>query len=456
LRTIRVRLTLWYVLLLALTLAAFSAGVYFAMRESLYANLDESLEARAEIVAGIVATGGSVSNLPGDPVEGEEFIRTFDEVGRLASDNSAEEFRPPIDEGDVEAALSGQTSQREVSVSGLDLRVLTVPLLADGEIVGAAEVGLADGDVQETLNDLLLVIAVLYPVVLAVAGAGGIFLAGRALGPIDELTQTAQKITADGLGHRLATDGMPDDEVGRLARTFDEMIARLDASFRRQRQFTADASHELRTPLTALKGQAEVALQRERTVEEYREVLRHVNVETDRMIRLVGSLLTLARADAAQIPMAKESIDLRRTIDAALAQVRPEAERRSVLLRGPNTASLIVEADEGLILQLVLNLLDNAVKYTPAGGEVEVSCRLSAGWAEMTVTDSGPGIAPQHLERIFDRFYRADEARDRDHGGAGLGLSICRWIAEAHGGTIVAQSDPGKGSRFVVRFPSSS
>jgi heavy metal sensor kinase len=455
-RTLRFRLTSWYTLLLALTLAAFSAGVYLALRESLYDNLDDSLEARADIVAGIVAgaDGELDVELPGEAVEADEFIRTFDVDGEVVFDNSSAEQKAPIDPTAVETALSGGSDTRKAEAAGLTVRVLVRPLRADGDVIGAVEVGLED-DVSETLNRLLLVIAVLYPIALLLAGAGGWYLVGRALGPIDSVTRAARRISAEDLSQRLDTEGLPDDEVGRLARTFDEMIARLDESFRRQRQFTADASHELRTPLTALKGQTEVALQRERTPEEYREVLQAVNADADRMIRLVGGLMTLARADAAQIPVPGDEVKLRAVINAAIEQARAAAAEKEIDVRLLDGDEVVVRADEGLVLQLVLNLLDNAVKYTHRGGKVEVSCRLDAGWAEVLVADNGPGISQENLDQIFDRFYRADAARSRE-AGAGLGLSICRWIVESHGGMISVESAPGEGSRFLARLPASS
>jgi heavy metal sensor kinase len=301
----------------------------------------------------------------------------------------------------------------------------------------------------------LLILGIAYPVTLAVASLGGIFLAGRALSPIDRLTRLARRISAEDLSQRLDLR-LPDDEVGRLARTFDEMIARLEDAFQRQRQFTADASHELRTPLTAIKGQAEVALSRPRDAVAYREVLQAVNEEVDRLIRMVGSLLTLARADAGQISIASEPVSLGDLVDAAVEQVHPMAEKHSLGLRVVSGPSVVLQADEDLLLQLLLNLLDNAIKCTPSGGQVTVGWRVNDREIELQVRDTGVGIGPEHLPHIFDRFYRADKARSRAEGGAGLGLSISRWIAEAHGGSISVWSEPGQGTTFTVTIPLNS
>jgi heavy metal sensor kinase len=454
-QSLRTRLTLWYVLLLAITLAAFCGGVYIAMRQNLYANLDDSLEGRTELVSGILTEEGVFDTdvmIQGDPTEGEEFVRVYDENGDLALDNSGPQFRPATDPNAVEAALSGETARRDIQVDGVELRVMTSPVMVRGETVGAVEVALSKEEVRDTLNQLLVIIAVAYPIALVVAGLGGAFLAGRALAPIDRVARVARRISAEDLSQRLDMH-LPDDEVGRLANTFDEMIARLDEAFRRQRQFTADASHELRTPLTAIKGQTEVALQRDRDADTYREVLRKVNGEVDRMIRLVGSLLTLARADARQIPVGRESLDLGALVTDAVEQVRPAASEKAITLNVRSNSTVQLRADQDLILQLMLNLLDNSVKYTPNGGAIDVSLRAAGAQAEVSVADTGPGIASEHLPHIFDRFYRVDKARTRAEGGAGLGLSISRWIAEAHGGTLQAESTPGRGSKFTLSLP---
>ena len=267
---IRLRLTLWYVLLLALILAAFAAGVYLLLRHSLYQNIDESIQNQANALMNVIQYEGERPLLPiqadlENQNQDEYFARGFDSSGSLSFDNSSDLGEVPIDAEAVAAALGGQSTTRRVQVVGDDdtMRVKTLPIIRSGTIVGVLQVGQSEDDVSETLAKLLLIMAIAYPVTLAVAGFGGIFLAGRALSPIDNIARAARQISAEGLDQRLNM-GLPNDEVRRLARTFDEMIARLDDAFRRLRQFTTDASHELRTPLTIIKGQVDVALQNER------------------------------------------------------------------------------------------------------------------------------------------------------------------------------------------------
>ena len=454
--SVRLRLTLWYVLLLALILAVFSAGIYLVLRHTLSSGLNESLENHSSALLDVVQYDGDRPTLAGnifsdDPNEEEQFLRVFDVAGALTFDDSEALGDVPFNMEAVHAALNDEPKTRRVSIDGDPVRVRTLPIKRDRRTVGVLEVGLSEEDMSDTLGQLLLILGIAYPITLVVASFGGVFLAGRALSPIDRITRLARRISAEDLGQRLNL-GLPDDEVGRLARTFDEMIARLDDAFRRQRQFTADASHELRTPLTVMKGQIDVSLQRERKPEAYRQVLETVNGEVDRMIRLAESLLTLARADAAEIPLEFESTSVGDVVSGAVEQVRPLAGQRDVDIQIVPGTALNIGADENLLLQLLLNLLDNAVKYTPAGGQVVTGWRAGAE-VELWVRDTGPGIPGEHLPHVFDRFYRVDVARSRAEGGVGLGLAISRWIAEAHGGSIRVESVPGEGSTFTVLIP---
>ena len=421
----RLRLTLWYVGLLSVLLASFGVAVYLVTRQALYSNLDESIEAQAAAVLGTIR---------------------FEEGRPLLADGTTTRL---VEDGFIR--VFGLPDQRSTSRDS-QLRVMTFPIVRDGGTVGLLEVGQSDDEVADTLLTLLLVMAVAYPVTLAVAGLGGALLAGRVLEPVDRITGLARRISADDLGQRLDLE-LPNDEIGRLARTFDEMIGRLDEAFQRQLQFTADASHELRTPMTAVKGQVEVALQRERSPAEYREVLEKVNDEVDRLIGLTNSLLTLARADAGGIPLVLEAVDVQTLISGIVEQMQPAAAAKDVVIDvepGP-TATILV--DEDLVLQLLLNLIDNAVKYTLGGGRITAGWDTSGDHGELWVRDTGIGIPPEHLPRVMGRFYRGDDARSRSEGGVGLGLSICHWIAQAHGGSLRAESVPGQGSTLTVVLP---
>ena len=459
---IRLRLTLWYVLLLALILAAFAGGVYLLLRHSLYQNIDESIQNQSNAFMNIIQYGGERPFLPTqadlkDPNQNEYFAWGFDISGALSFDSSSGLGEVPIDGEAVSAALGGKSTTQRVRAVGDDdtIRVKTSPIIRGGTVVGVLQVGRSEEDVSETLAKLLLIMAIAYPVTLAVAGFGGIFLAGRALSPIDNITRAARQISAEGLDQRLNI-GLPNDEVGRLARTFDEMIARLDDAFKRLRQFTTDASHELRTPLTIIKGQIDVALQNEREPQAYRQVLQGVNEEVDRLIRLSGSLLTLTRADAGRIPLSFEAVNVPEVVTGAFEQVRPAAVEKGVGLELDPGSLATIQADEDLLLQLMLNLLDNALKYTPAGGRVNVGWKMNGDQVKLLVRDTGIGIAQEHLPYVFDRFYRVDKARSRADGGVGLGLAISRWIAEAHGGSIQVESALGAGSTFTVLLPAES
>ncbi len=455
-QSVRLRLTLWYVFLLAIILACFSAGVYIFLRTNLYDDLDDSVRNRAATSLGVVVYQEGRPTLVGqgsfvDPNAGESFVRVFDSAGAVTFDNSAEAGRVIVDSNAVDLALRGTSGTRTANAGGEALRVLTVPIQRGNEISGVLEVGQSQDDVSKALRDLLLILAIAYPLTLAVASIGGVFLAGRALSPIDRLTRLAKTITAEDLSARLDLN-LPNDEVGRLARTLDDMIAGLEEAFRRQRQFTADASHELRSPLTAIKGQVGLARSKPRDKEAYREVLGIVEDEVDQMVRVVDSLLTLARADASQIAIVPESVDLGDLIGSVVKQMQPAAERKGITVAIEAGPDVTLDGDEDLLIRLLLNLLGNALKFTPDGGRVTLGWGINDEGQAFWVRDTGVGIAPEHLDHIFDRFYRVDSARTRSEEGTGLGLSICQWIAEAHGGTISVASELDRGTTFTVQL----
>jgi heavy metal sensor kinase len=323
---------------------------------------------------------------------------------------------------------------------------------------GIIQVAESYQDIQTVQRQLIVLLAISVPLVTLLASAGGWFLASSALNPIDRITRAATQIGASDLSRRLNLN-LPDDEVGRLAATFDQMLARLDAAFERQKRFIADASHEMRTPLTILKGEVEVALNRPRTAKEYRETLEQVNQTTNRLTALVEELLLLARADNRQYPLQVERFDLAELLSDEINYLTPRATDKAITLNLAAPDHLILEADPDKLARLFMNLIDNAIKYSEAGDTVRVSAGAVHDGVRVEIKDTGPGIPAEHLPHLFDRFYRVDKARARQlsdpngQGGAGLGLSIAQWLAEVHGGRIDVTSHPGHGTTFSVHLP---
>ena len=308
-------------------------------------------------------------------------------------------------------------------------------------------------ELQSSLDDFLKTLMWLIPAVLFISTIGGWFFARASLQPVDEITRTAQDITASNLSRRLPVR-KSNDEIGRLTETLNDMILRLESSFGQIRQFTADASHELRTPLTILTGELELALRSARTAEEYQEVISSALQETLRMSHVVEDLLLLSRADMGKVNLKSEVINLNEMLaDLADATAILGTEKDLAITYRHGREVLMVEGDPARLYQMLLNLLDNAVKYTPHGGAVTLTLHKDGDCAEIRVRDTGIGISREDQKKIFNRFYRVDKARSRAQGGVGLGLSIVEWTIRAHNGTITVESEPGVGSTFIVRLP---
>lgn len=310
---------------------------------------------------------------------------------------------------------------------------------------------------RELLEQIRLTFAWLIPLGVLLAGVGGYFLARKSLAPVAAMGAQVERISAANLHERLAVRNAT-DELGRLARTFNELLDRLDQTFERQRRFISDASHELRTPISILRGEAEVALsQAERSPEEYRESLAVLYEEAQRLANIVEDLFTLTRADAGEYRLTRSDFYLDELAVDCVRATRTLAQAKNISLAAVAPHEMPVRADEDLLRRMILNLLDNAIKYTPEGGSVTVTCSVGPDGYELSVTDSGPGIPVEMQSRIFERFFRVDRARSRTgrDGGAGLGLSIARWIAEAHLGRLDLARSDATGSEFKAHIPAS-
>ncbi len=477
--SIRGRLTLWYTGILAATLILLGGVAYGLLMRGLWQDVDASLEGVAKAVVQAV---GQPAAEP-IPAEMDEVLRRFfgpnlaDKFYQFLDPRGHLDPRWPrfhsetfhVSPNVLHNAEQGDATFETIPGQGrYPVRIITAPVMLRGRLVNLLQVGLSLEGLYRARQRFLYTLAALLPLALLFAGTGGSLLARRALRPVDRMTRAARRIEAEHLAQRLEGANV-DDELGRLARTLNEMLGRLEVAFAQVRRFSADASHELRTPLTVLKGEIEVALRTPREPAEYQRVLASLLEEVEHMSRLVDDLLLLSRADAGAMKWEKSPVELDRLVEEVAKQGDILARERRVQVGIQSVEPLIAQGDGQRLKQLLLNLVDNAIKYTPPGGQVRLAVRAvkpnpdrgedtaaadaDAEWAELMVRDTGIGIPPEVLPRIFERFYRADEAHSRETSGAGLGLCIARTIAEAHGGRIAVQSTPGAGSTFTVTLP---
>ncbi len=457
--TLRTRFALWVSALMLFALGAFGAFVYVAVSRWLSTSLDDSLRLSAtQLIATSDIDHGKL-DLSDDPVTlnaglTDELrsrglsIEIFSTSGTVLQSFGSYSGLS-IDPIDLQAAVGGQSSLRtsqDPAGDGL-VRVHTQPIVADGRVIAVVQMSQSLRSVEALRQTLLNALLLGSPILVAIAGLGGYLLARRALAPIDQITRTARRISAEDLSRRL--DLPPSrDEVGRLAGTFDDMLGRLDGAFQRERQFTHDAAHELRTPLAAMQSILSVIGQRRRTAAEYEVAMSDLGEETARLSALTEDLLRLARAESSM--ELTEAVDLSTLVPDVVETMRAQAEAKDLVLAGEVEGDLRIVGDTDALIRLLVNLVDNAIKYT-ARGSVMVFADGADDQVVVRVVDTGEGIAHTHLPHVFERFYRAEEARATP--GTGLGLAICAEIVNAHGGSIGVESEPGEGSTFTVRLP---
>jgi len=478
--SIRGRLTLWYATALILSIAVFAVVLYVARRSDTYQDLDRRIQSEADLTAGILAesyrargtlvendTAGRPQLTPDVAAVLEvvpDYLLVTSRDGRLlfaSPDARALTFgefeqlnaitRPPL-------ADSHTPGRYGIRPNGPTLHYIVRAVPVAGDQFGAIFAGADTRSAELRLEQLLLTIVIAFFVGVVPAILVGGWLAGRALEPVDRMITEVREITDGRSLHRRLAVPMARDELSRLAETVNQMMTRLERSFAALRRFTADASHELKTPLTVVRAGVERAITRPGVAPETLAPLEETLQEVNRMTELLDSLLTLARADEGRADLHREPVDLREIIEEAgeTGELLAEHAGVGIDIRLP-PQPLVVPVDRSRLRQLALNLIENAVKYTPRGGQVSVELAGDNGRAVFTVADTGIGIAPGDLPHVFDRFWRADSARTRtsERAGTGLGLAICKWIAEAHGGTIEVQSRPGRGTTFTVGLPRS-
>jgi heavy metal sensor kinase len=454
-RSVRLRLALWYGAAVALVILAYAAGVYIFVNKSLREELDRALHDDFEIVEQLLNDNPPPADTAWAPPESHhadagEAVRWIELWGperRLRFRSAGLDQRPVPGR-----APESYDYASFVGAAGSRFRTITGAHSAGGTTF-VVRVTRSEARLQHELNELLIGLALGLPVAVILAGIGGYQLARRTLAPVERMTEQAQSVTAERLRSRVPVDN-PDDELGRLATVINEMLRRIEEAFDRLKRFTADASHELRTPLTAIRSVGEVALREPRDPPAYRDVIGSMLEETDRLTSLVERLLLLSRADSGSASARFQSVPLLRLARDVGVHLSVLADERGQSVDIDGDESIEVEADPILLRESLVNVVDNAIAHSPHGGQVRVRVRRhETGEAMIEVIDSGPGIAPEHRERIFDRFFRVDEGRARHRGGAGLGLSIAQWAVGMHGGRITVDAAPAGGSIFRILLP---
>lgn len=450
--SIRRRLAVWLAIAVILTLTVLFFTLRFTLRNTLNSDIDDQLSNDLQRVSAPVVAAGSLADadLPAI-IEDSSFVAVVRDLdGReLAATPRLDVPSLALDEGEMARVLQGETIEWSVDIDGEPFRLWSSRLTVGRNVVGVIQVGESAEAVAAVTDAMEIVFVAAGAVASLMALAVGYWLARSALKPIDNVTAVAREIEASDLSRRIEARGKP-EEVQRLADTFDAMLQRLAVAFQQQRNFVLDVSHELRTPLTALRGNLDVLLMHEDLGTEEREQLERMSMEVGRLIRLTSNLLYLAHVDAGRgidrRPVAMDDLCLE--VYRQAKDLRPEVRLR---LGGEDQVTLM--GDRDLLKQLVLNLVDNGLKYTPPGGEVTLSLYADGSWARIVVEDTGPGIPPEDLPHIFDRYYRGAGSGGRGGSGAGIGLAITEWVARAHGGRIEVASEAGKGSTFTVHLP---
>jgi two-component system OmpR family sensor kinase len=483
-QSIRVKLTVWYTLLVLSSILLFGGTSYYVTKRTLSENLDISLRNDVRWVRELIQPKASkikpskqsidailsrsaqkqprLNPAPEDTT-GEEADEIWNEIFRHTLQSRQKTYiqiadgRGTIIHRSYNLGLDSlavrdtiQLNQTIVTTGWLNAEPIRIAASRDRHFIFF--VGYPIAELNDLLESLYLIFLVLIPIALAVSIIGGLALAHKSLHPVDEITRRARRITAENLDQTLPVRPV-DDEISRLSSTFNEMIERLRDSFAQVRQFSGDASHELRTPLTIMRGEIELALRSTKSPEEYRRVLQSSLEEILRMSSIIENLLMLARADQGSYHAEFSEIDLKSLVEELFEDSEALAERKRIHVTLKNVTPITIVGDKVRLRQLFLNLIDNAIKYTPEGGSVSLSVQQQNGSAVFQVQDTGIGIPEEEQGKIFDRFYRVDKARSREAGGSGLGLSIAKWIAELHRGTIEVESELNRGSVFTVHLP---
>ena len=463
-KNIRFKLIVWYLFILCLILIPFSTYLYYSLAQSLREQIDYELKAQGEEVRNILddyLEKNEIRFLNKDKAEKAKledvsgYIQVCDRKGHIIYKSERLKKHPlRINKSNLDKITRENNFIRNVVVGKKkEVRVITMIIDETKAPDYLVQVGLSLKDIQYTLDRLLLILVIAIPTTLIISSFLGWFFVYKSLNPIDEITKTARKIGDGDLSQRLK-QLKSNDEVGRLVETFNNMISKLEESFKQIRQFTADVSHELRTPLTIMKGEVEVALRKSRPPEEYEKVMKGILEEIELLTEIVEDLLFLERAESGVTKLNREEVNLNFLLWNIVEQFKTIMERKKLdFYMHADPEDIIINGDAVQLRKLFLNLLDNAIKYTSEGGKINLSVLSTGNYAKIILTDTGIGIPQKELFYIFKRFYRVDKSRTGDTGGSGLGLSICETIVRAHNGRIEVESIPNSGSTFRIFLP---
>ena len=462
LRSTRSILTIWYSIALLVAIVLFATGVYVYLRQIEREDLERNLVEEIDWISRLVEL----------ETRSSPFFTPLDALSSSVESQINEHYHSTPKNYHVQLiniygtilyeSPGGHLGRIPAVTLPPDQTVIQSIHTPDGKIYRVAtrrtdpfvtQVAFSEEDAAQVLGQLLRIFTVLVPVILFLSVAGGWILAGIVIRPVSQITQLANRISAEHLSERIPERDVP-DEFGLLISTINRMFARLETSFDQIREFSHSVAHELKTPLTILKGESELALRQELSQEEVQQLISTYLEETARMSRIIDDLLTLARADEGQVVVAHDSVELFPMIKELLEDVQLLGANKELLVQlVENESSAVVTGDASRLRQLFRIIVTNAVQYTDHAGSITITSVVRSGRVQISISDSGLGISPEHVERIFERFYRVDEARSRAKGGAGLGLAIAKWIVEAHHGSIRVSSLPGSGSTFTIDLP---
>jgi len=458
--SVRARLTAWNAGVVACVLILSGTAVRYLLEQGLVRGVDQDLARQAQFWSGIYSRlpdrGSNAPRTGPDQARGSGAAGSATAVRPRLLDRDGRDFwrNGPWDQTAFERSLRGEPLFATVWKDGVELRVHSIPGTRRGRIRGVIQLVEPLAATREALDELTRTLFILVPIALALAALGGAFLTGRALQPVREITRAAMRIEPQNLSARVPAEGK--DELAQLAGVLNGMLTRLEEAFERERRFAGDASHELRTPLAVIKATSSLARADNWGAEACRTAMGSIETAADRASRIVDDLLLLTRADSDRLSLQPTQVRLAEVLAQAVRETTVAWQARSphaVLRVEPPVDGLVVMGEASHLLQVLLNLLENALRYTPADGEVVVSAHAEGVQAVILVSDTGEGIAPEHLPHLGERFYRVDAGRQRSRGGPGLGLAICRAIIEAHDGTLEMRSSVGTGTVAEIRLP---